>query len=285
MQFKFGTPIVQRCNGRLNKKIAGFTPHYGHLLNRQSAGFTLVELIIATLIFGFMVASLSTLYSTANKHMFQNYRMDKFKSEASVAMKAITSRLQEANRIDSPALNSAGNILAFAVSVDQLTGCYPVNTSEPASWHYFCRSTSSSGDCPSGSGCLYYHTGPFTGTGGGGCPPTVNPVLNWTFPQGTYPRGSYPVQFCGTGGGGAVTLLASFVDVTAPIFSRLQVTGNPSTDIAGSSALVNINLRVRWDPATNGNASRDFRNTGKLIDATLNTTVRVNRAGLPGSGF
>ncbi len=266
MQFKLGTPTVQRYNGQLNKKKAGFTPHFGALFNRQSAGFTLAELIIATLIFGFMVASLSTLYSTANKHMFQSYRADKFKSEGSMAMKTITSRLQEANRIDSPALNATGTTLAFADNVDQLSGCYPINASEPVSWHYFCRSTIVSNDCQSGS-CLYYHTG--TISGGGGCPGGAawNPLAN------------YPA-YCGPGGGGNVTLLTSFVDITTlpalPLFSR---------QVAGSSALVGINLRVRWDPATNGTVGRDFRNTGKLIDTTLSTTVRVNRAGLPGSGF
>ena len=275
MLFISDKPFAPHDSGPLNGKIAGFTPRFssisdikiegfiprfGRLLNRKSAGFTLAELIIATLIFGLMVASLSTLYSTANKHMFQNYRMDKIKSDASVAMKSITSRLSEANRIDSPALNATGSILAFAVNVDQLTACYPVNNSEAVTWHYFCRSGITQ-ECPLG-GCLYYHTG--TIAGGGGCPGAA-----WT--------PTYPVPTCGCAGCGTVTLLTSFVDVSAnPLFSR---------QVAGSSALVNVNLRVRWDPATNGTAARDFRNTGKLIDTTLTTTVRVNRAGLSGTGF
>ena len=52
-------------------------------------GFTLIELLIAILLFGFMAMSLATIYSTANKHMFQQYRHNAVKSAASVAMKDI----------------------------------------------------------------------------------------------------------------------------------------------------------------------------------------------------
>ncbi len=226
----------------------------------KRAGFTLVELVIATLIFGFMMTSLATIYSTANKHMFQNYRLNTFKSSASIAMKAITTRLQEANRIDAPGLNASGSILAFAVNVDQRNGCYPINPVEPSSWHYFCHSTQVTPDnCPSGS-CLFYHTGPIAG--GGGCPGG----LAWTQ---TYPA------FCGPGGGGIVTLLASYIypGSNPVLFSR-----QPS-DVTGPD-LASIKLRMRWDPATNYTVgSRDFRTSDKLIDITLNTMVRVNCAG------
>src|SRR3989339_356803 len=103
-------------------------------------GFTLVELVIATLIFGFMVMSLATLHSTASKHMLQSYRQNTVKSNASVAMRTITARLAEANRIDAPAPGNSGNTLRFAVNVDQRSGCYPINPLVPtsASWHEFC---------------------------------------------------------------------------------------------------------------------------------------------------
>ena len=119
----------------------------------QRNGFTLAELVIASLIFGFMITSLATIYSTANKHMFQQYRQNTIKSGASVAMKAIVSKLTAATRIDCPCLPSpapcpagcsgvtAGNILAFAVNVDQNSGCFPISTLATApftpSWHRF----------------------------------------------------------------------------------------------------------------------------------------------------
>ncbi len=232
-------------------------------------GFTLAELVIATLIFGFMIISLALIYSSANNHLFHNYRMNTFKSNASIAMKTITSKLQEANRIDAPGFDASGAILAFAVNVDQLSGCYPVNPAEPVRWHYFCHSSAVTSECPSGS-CLYYHTDTIVVPSGNNCPsgPSV-----WTTTD-------YPVLACG-GAYGTVTLLSSDIfPKTAPeLFSRRSIDG-----IAGS-ALVNISLRVRWDPVTNNTTGRDFRTTDKLIDTTLNTTVRVNRAGLSGSGF
>lgn len=261
MFLKFSKSCASRDNRPLTRKTAGPAPHFGAIFNRQSAGFTLAELIMAVLIFGFMIASLSTIYSTANKHLFRNYRLNNFKSTASVAMKTITARLQEATYIEKPdkpgplSPVTTSESLAFAVNVDQVTGCYPINSLEPASWHYFCRSQAVNTACPSGS-CLYYHTGAITG--GGGCPAGAR----WT----------YPAVICGATGG-AVTLLASFVDVTTlpalPLFSR---------SLADGSAVVNINLRLRWDPAANYGVGRDFRTTDKLIDTTLRTSVRVNCA-------
>lgn len=221
-------------------------------------GFTLAELVVATLIFGFMVTSLATIYSTANKHMFQNYRMNAFKSDASIAMKTITTRLQAANRIDSPAPNASGASLAFAVNVDQM-GCYPVNAQEASAtaWHYFCYSAQVTPECPSGS-CLYHHTGAIAG--GGGCP------------GGAAWGASYPVPTCGCAGCGTVTRLVEYVYPGVPpvLFSRP----------AASSDLVKIRLRVRWDPDANFAAGlRDFRTTGKSIDTSVETTVKVNRSG------
>lgn len=225
----------------------------------KRAGFTLAELVVATLIFGFMVASLATIYSTANKHMFQNYRMNTFKSSASVAMKAITTRLQAANRIDAPGPNASGSNLAFAVNVDQ-NGCYPVNSGEVSSWHYFCRSGVIPGECPQGN-CLYYHTG--TIAGGAGCP------------GGAAWAASYPVPSCGCAGCGTVTQLVSSVypGATPPLFSRLN------GDVNMALNLVKIRLRIYWDPATNFTAGRDFRTTAKIIDTPLQTTVKMSRAG------
>lgn len=217
----------------------------------KRAGFTLIEVVVATLIFGFMLTSLAVVYSTATKHMSQNYRLNTCKSAASVAMKTITSRLQEANRIDAPLPNADGPRLAFAINVDQADqgGCYPINPQAAASWHYFCLL----GDK------LYYHTSAIAG--GGGCP------------GGAAWGSTYPA-FCGPGGGGTVTLLAEYVVPipAVPLFSR-------RTNLY-SNSLVNINLRIFWDPETNALAGgRDFRRISRTIETTLNTTVRVTCTG------
>ena len=232
---------------------------------KSRKGFSLVELLIASLIFGFMTVTMVAINAAINKQMFHNYRANAFKSDASIAMKDLTNRLQEANRIDQPALNSSGAILAFAVNVDQMSGCYPINAAEASRWHYFCHSGLVTPDCPSGS-CIYHHTGPING--GGGCP-------NGPF----WDAASYPVTSCGTDGGGTVTLLASYIFPSSPapeLFSRRVADG------ITASNLVKIKLRVRCDPATDVNAAA---RKDRVIDTTLDTTVRLNRAGLPGQGF
>ncbi|OGR41395.1 MAG: hypothetical protein A2X35_10315 [Elusimicrobia bacterium GWA2_61_42] len=219
--------------------------------------FTLAELLIATIIFGFMMTSMAGIYSTANKHMFQNYRQNTIKSSALVAMKTITSRLQEANRIDVPAPNASGNTLAFAINVDQLNGCYRINSQVVPTWHYVCLAPAINIACPYGN-CLYYHTGDIAG--GGGCP--AGPF--WSV-------GSYPVGACGQAvAGQTVTQLSAHVIPVTSLFSRT------AADVAGKP-VVKVRMRVFWDPATNFTpGTRDFRTAGQRVDATLITAVRLN---------
>lgn len=223
-------------------------------------GFTLIELVLASLMFGFIMMSLASIYSTANKHMFQSYRQNTVKSTVSTAMKSITNSLAEANRIDLPAIGGDGDSLRFAVNVDQ-NGCYPINPALPVSWHEFCYAPGKTAQCPSGN-CLYHHTGAVAVPGGNtGCP------------DGTAWPAVYPV-FSGLCGNavGTVTQLAAFVEPPAgtPIFSRSGALG---------ATVVNIRLRVLWDPAATAVAGRDFRTTATPIDTTLTTSVRVTRTG------
>jgi prepilin-type N-terminal cleavage/methylation domain-containing protein len=48
-------------------------------------GFTLIELIVVTLIFSIILAAMAAIYSTAHKHMFQDYRASKVKGDAMIA--------------------------------------------------------------------------------------------------------------------------------------------------------------------------------------------------------
>ena len=217
--------------------------------------FTLAELLIAMLIFSFMMLSMVGIYSAANKHMFQNYRQNAVRSGALVAMKTITARLQEANRIDIPAAGAAGNVLAFAGNVDNFSGCYRINPAITPSWHFICHAPAVTVACPYGN-CLYHHTG--TIAGGGGCP------------GGPYWAVSYPVV-CGQSGG-TITQLAYDVVPTPSLFYRTD------TDFAGRP-LVKVRLRVFWDPPTDYTPGvRDFRSVGRRIDSTLVTAVKLNIA-------
>ncbi|MFA6433894.1 MAG: prepilin-type N-terminal cleavage/methylation domain-containing protein [Elusimicrobiales bacterium] len=224
--------------------------------SRSSAGFTLIELVVAVFICGFMVLALVTIFSTAHKHLFQNYRLNAFRSGATLAVKDISARLAEANVVDQPAANAAGNTLAFAVNVDRMGRCYPLNRGEETRWHYYCYAPGATARCP--GGCLYHHTGLIAAAAA--VPPESD------CPSGRVWPAAYPVPICGAAGG-TITLLATYVQPTPTIFSR---TGND---------LINVNLRVFWDPRARATALHNFAATDKPVDFTLNTTIKANCAG------
>lgn len=215
---------------------------------KKRQGFTLAELVLAVMIFGFMATSLATIYSTSNRHMFQNYRGNIIKTNVGIAMKAVSNRLSVATRIDAPAFGASGNILAFAQNVDQLTGCYPIAPGA-ASWHYFCVAPDAA--TPS-INSLYYHTG--TIAAGTGC----------SSPAPTTWGGPYPA-FCGFGGGGTVTMLMQAANTTNPFFSRSAADGIAQRDI------VRVRLRSFWSAS-----GRGFGKSQRDVDFTLDSAVQVH---------
>ncbi|MBI4802686.1 MAG: prepilin-type N-terminal cleavage/methylation domain-containing protein [Elusimicrobia bacterium] len=237
-------------------------------------GFTLAELLIAVLIFGFMISSLATIYSTANKHMFQQYRTNTIKSGAAVAMKDIVNNLMAANRIDCPCSSSspcpagcpgtAANTLAFAVNVDQNSGCYPISTLATApftpSWHYFCLSGRT----------LYHHTG--TLAGGTGCPSAVGCTSPTCFTEASYPA------FCGPGGGGTTVTQLSNMITLDPLIGALFTRMGAVNHNVYEQDQVKIVLRVFWDPANMVTAGYNLTTSGRIIDTTLTSDVKINRS-------
>jgi prepilin-type N-terminal cleavage/methylation domain-containing protein len=226
---------------------------------KKRPGFTLAELMIAIIIFGFMITSLATIYSTSTRNMFQNYRGNAIKTNVGVAMRKIQNTLSVATRIDRPtktgAVTDAGNILAFATNVDQTSGCYPVGPGS-AAWHYFC--------VPAGGSILYYHTGAIPG--GTGCAAAAPSTWN----------GPYPVAFCGIGGGGTVTALMDNAAPNPVFFSRrpteiVLVNGvGVVTQGVTEQNTVRVMLRSFWAAAGN-KAQRD-------VDFTMDTVIQVNRS-------
>ncbi|MCM2268325.1 MAG: type II secretion system GspH family protein [Elusimicrobiales bacterium] len=216
---------------------------------KKRPGFTLAELILAVMIFGFMATSLATIYSTSNRHMFQNYRANVIKTNVGIAMRAVQNTLSTSTRLDVPAYGASGNILAFASNVDQVTGCYPVGPGE-ARWHYFCIAPDA--NIPA-INSLYYHTG--TIAGGTGCA-VAAPSL-W--------GGGYPA-FCGFFGGGTVTLLMQATRPTPTFFSRAAVDGVNERDI------VRVRLRSLWSAS-----GRGFGKSQRDVDFTLDSAVQVHR--------
>lgn len=232
---------------------------------KKRQGFTLVELIMAVLIFGFMMTSLATIYSTANRNMFYNYRTNIIKTSAGLAMRAIQNNLMTATRIDQPAFAGAGNTLAFATNVDQRSGCYPVNTSAPAgstAWYYFCVAPDPVYPTMND---LYMHTG--TINGGPGCPQANG--FSYTPP--------YPT-FCGFGGGGTVTLLVQSVVPNPVLFSRrptelVLVNGVPTlTSSVTERDLVRVLLHAYWQAAARGFGQKGAQ---RDVDFTMDTVVKA----------
>lgn len=198
------------------RNFGGWIQVKGLMLNhplklRFLTGFTLAELMISVLIFSMMMTALVTIYGTINKHMFQSYRQNIVKNNLSIAVKAIQIRLMTATRVDIPAFNARGNVLAFVTNVDKQSGCSPVNSAIANTWHYFCRAA-----CPNpdeATPCLYYHTGPVP-FDTGGCPCAADDTNQWI--------GSYPVGVCGEHGGGTVTSILHNVQISSMerFFSR-----------------------------------------------------------------
>lgn len=233
-------------------------------------GFTLAELILSVFIFSFIAASLATIVSTTNRHMFQNYRKNIIKTNVLLSMKAIQKNLSVATRVDLPtrnnSINDSGKFLAFATNVDETRGgapgCYPIVAGVQPAWHYFCHYTQVNQSCLSGS-CLFYHTGPING-GGVAC---GNPgAATW--------NAVYPVGTCGPTGSGTIMLLMDNVSFDSPpslpagaLFSRR------SSDGINSADTVRVVLHSKWraSVAGMGASQRD-------VDATLDTVVKFNRS-------
>ena len=215
---------------------------------KKREGFTLMELLVAAIIFSFVVAALATISATAHRHMFQSYRSNQVKTGVLLGMRAIQKNLSVATRIDFPAAAAQGDVLAFAVNVDQNTGCFPISAANQASWHYFCMA----------NGTLYHHTAQFGGNSNPGC-------TTMGFPLNPFTIASYP-NFCGPGGGGTVTLMTQNVSPATTLFSRRGFDGINEVDT------VMIRLRSFWSAAGRGvgASSRD-------VDFSLDTVIKVNR--------
>ncbi len=235
-------------------------------------GFTMAELILAIFIFGFMSMSLATIYATANRHMFQNYRRNIIKTNADFAMKVLHNTLSTATRIDFPAYGAAADTLRFASNVSQglqagnASGCYRISTPDEARWHQFCVAPDNT---PGNAGVnnLYYHTGTIPG-GNAGCMVAAPATWNGTGASG------YPA-FCGFGGGGTVTLLMQYV--VPPPAPRSQFTfSRAALDGVREVPSVRISLRSFWVAANRG-----FGSNQRDVDFSLDSLITINRTSQP----
>ncbi len=219
---------------------------------KTRGAFTLIEVMVAVLIFSYMIASLATIYSTSQRHFFQNYRSDVIKTGVVVAMKALQNTLPTATRIDWPARNARDTVLKFASNVDQLTGCYPINPALPSTWYLFCLGNDAS---TPGYQSLYYYNGNVGGSSaatacGKAAPAIFNPNLYYAVPN------------CG-GTPGATKLMQYAVPSAGYIFSRIPADG------AAAPGAVRVSLRSFWQATAHsfGRAQHD-------VDFSMNTLLQ-----------
>jgi len=217
---------------------------------KEREGFTLAELVLSVFIFSFIAASLATIVSTTNRHMFQNYRKNIIKTNILISMRSIQNNLSVLSRVDSPAMGTRGTVLAFAKNVDQSSNCYPIIAGVQASWHYYCLAGTS----------LYYHTG---NIGTGGAIPCGNPS-----PSTWNPGTGYAIPGCASG-----TLLMEHASALAPalpggaLFSRASFDGISSVDT------VRVLLHSNWSAT-----GRGFGASQRDVDSSLDSVVRFNRS-------
>lgn len=231
---------------------------------KKRPGFTLAELILAILIFSFMMVSLATIYSTSSRNIFQNYRANMIKTSTGVAMRAVQNNLSVATRLDVPLFGAGGDILAFATNVDQLSGCYPVGPGS-AAWHYFCIGPDPSDPTLSD---LFYHTAVIpAGTGCAAAAPSI-----W---GGVYP---VPPGQCGKSiVGQTVTIMMQAAAPNPVFFSRrptetVMVKGVPVvTQGVAERDVVRIMLHAFWSAS-----GRNFGKTQRDVDFTMDSAIKVN---------
>lgn len=217
---------------------------------KERKGFTLAELVLSVFIFSFIAASLATIVSTTNHHMFQNYRRNIIKTNILLSTRSIQNNLSVATRVDAPAMGGRGTVLAFAKNVDQNSGCYPIKAGVQASWHYYCLAGTS----------LYYHTGTINTGGTIPCGNTSPSIWN--------PGTGYAIPGCASG-----ALLMEHSSALAPalpggaLFSRASLDGINSVDT------VRVLLHSNWSAA-----GRGFGGSQRDIDSSLDTVVKFNRS-------
>lgn len=184
---------------------------------KQRSAFTLMEVLVATMIFSFVGLSMMSVYFAANRNVLQNFRSDKLKSDLSTSMHAMSVVLAQATRVVTPTEGSSGYDLLVMTNVESGTSnpcCPMVPTSYGAPapmWYRFCVDTTAKK--------LWYYSG--TVSTCNGCPNLTNYAIS--------AAGS--TQSCGSPGYNRM-LLASNLVTTVPTFSRVQQPA-PLTSLSG----------------------------------------------------
>jgi len=142
-------------------------------LMKKKDGFTIVELIIASLLFSMVIAALSAIYATAFGQSGRTFRESRTKLMATMSMRALMREMAQATRIDLPSKNSSGSHLTGCSNArTDSTRVTTLNGEKSRRFHFCVRMINrSSGLCdgdPDAAPCLFYYSNEVTGN----CPAT-----------------------------------------------------------------------------------------------------------------
>lgn len=184
---------------------------------RLRAGFTLVELMLASLIFSMVVAGLAAIYSTAYHQSGRIITDSRLKSTAAIALRQVTQEVVAATRFYEPAPGASGSYLRGCSNM--ATDGTVITAAQPVSSFGFCVQGAAQGACAAPDSpppCLVYYRWPNV------CPP---PVLN--------------AGNCGaTVNGVAPFVLASHLEVSADPTMPQYFTRNTAQKSWGTSVRV-----------------------------------------------
>lgn len=221
---------------------------------KKRDAFSLMEVLVATMIFSFVALSMISVYYAANRNVLQNFRSDKLKADVAISMRAIGNVMSQATRIETPGNGSSGNTLLVLSNVESGSNpCCPMvpeSYGAPApQWHKFCVDSNKN---------LWYYNGPVTSCGN--CPNLTNYSIVRTGLSSN----------CGSAAGSNVTriLLATNIQTYTPVFSRvlqpttltttvglLNRTNNSShTRLVNPQHTVNVYLNTKWNIGNTANA-------------------------------
>ncbi|MBP5287788.1 MAG: type II secretion system protein [Elusimicrobiales bacterium] len=242
---------------------------------KRHAGFTLMEVLVSTMIFSFVGLSMISVYYAANRNVLQNFRSDKLKADISTSMRAIGSVMAQATSVVTPVNGGSGNDLVVMSNVESGTSspCCPlVPTGSPyygptPKWYRFCVQTT---DAVKQVGKLWYYSGNVSTCNG--CPNTSSYSIGRS--------GSGNV--CGSTGNNRM-LLATHINTAIPVFSRVKQpttltttagmlprTNNTShTRLVHPKHTVNVYLNTRWNIDGSENATQN------PVDYTLESYFSV----------
>lgn len=214
------------------------------------SGFTLVELMVSSLLFSLVIAALSAIYSTAFGQSGKAFREGRVKAMALGSMKAIMKHVGESNRIDLPTRTGGG------ITGRHLTGCSNqapdgarITPSENVTRFHFCVRLTNlppgracDGE-PDPAPCMFY----YTKENASACVASDVTDAN-----------------CGTATSamGSPRFLASGLEINAGMPANGYFTRAPGALLAGEANSVRMTYKVTRAPVGNG------KKTIYIVDTT-----------------